>query len=329
LLAKINLYNIFSNKLSDKAKFRFLLSVKVLISLGLLYFLNAKFKEISFTNLFAFQDLSFFIIAVCLLPLNFFLQYFKWKLICDNSFEKQKNSDIFLSLLTGLTTGILTPGRLGEYPGRVFPLKNVKLSEVTAGSAIDKFNSLLVILIAGSFGAVLFLNRFYFVENNLTISLFILLVGVYSFILFLILSPEFWHDFIAVQISRFKIIEKYFLNFKSIGLFNRTIFGKNFAVSILNYIVFSSQFILLVCAYSTKVNPLEVLWGSSLVFFTKSIIPGITFGEIGIRESASIFFLGHFGIDAGTAFNAAITLYMMNVLMPAIPGAVFIFRRNK
>lgn len=319
----------FNFKNLDKWKIRTLLAIKVFITVGVLYYLNAKFSDISFSTFFDFKSAPAFVAAVMLVPFNFFLQYKKWQLICDYSYPPQKKSSIFISILTGISTGLLTPGRLGEYPGRAFPLKDVKLSEVTAGSAIDKLNSLMVILIAGSFASLLFLNKFYSIDNNLTISLLFLLTGIYLLLVYLILSPEFWRGFVGDQIGKFKIIEKYFLNFKSIGLFNRTIFAKNFSLSVLNYLVFSTQFVLLVIAYSDQADFFTSLWGSSLVFFTKSIIPGITFGEIGIRESASVYFLGHFGVEAGACFNAALMLYTINILIPAIPGAIFIFRRNK
>ncbi|MBK6680986.1 MAG: hypothetical protein IPG53_13645 [Ignavibacteriales bacterium] len=131
------------------------------------------------------------------------------------------------------------------------------------------------------------------------------------------------------QIGKFKIIEKYFLNFKSIGLFNRTIFVKNFSLSVLNYLVFSTQFVLLVIAYSDQADFFYITLGQFFGVLYKSIIPGITFGEIGIRESASVYFLGHFGVEASACFNAALMLYTINILIPAIPGAIFIFRRNK
>lgn len=310
-------------------KLRLLLGVKVMITAGLIWYLANKFSDISFATFFDFKETLPFIVAVALVPLNFFLQFSKWKLICEHSFSGQSRVDIFKSVLTGISTGLLTPGRLGEYPGRAFPLKDVKLSEVTAGAAIDKLNSLLVILISGSFSSVIFLHQFYRVDINLTVSLLFLLTGIYLLLLYLMLTPEFWKDFVGAQISRFRLIEKYVMNFHSIGLFNRGVFGKNFALSVLNYIVFTTQFVMLVFAYHGNVGVGGALMASALVFFTKSLIPGVTFGEIGIRESAAVFFFGFFSISAGAAFNAALMLYTMNVLLPAIPGAVFIFRSKR
>lgn len=305
-----------------------LLAVKVLISAGLIFYLTKRFSDISFATLFDFKYFLPFLGAVVLLPLNFFLQYHKWKLICDYSYPAQKPFAVFASVLTGIATGLLTPGRLGEYPGRAFTIKGVKLSEVTAGAAIDKLNSLLVILIVGSFSAVIFLHQYYLVDTNLILSLMFLLTGVYLLLLYLMLTPEFWRGFLGNQIAKFKFIEKHFINFHSIGLFNRSVFGKNFALSVLNYLVFSAQFLLLVFSYNGDFDLPGALMASSLVFFTKSMIPGITIGEIGVRESAAIFFLGFIGVNAEAAFKASVLLYLLNILLPSIPGAVFIFKKE-
>ncbi|MCA0387528.1 MAG: flippase-like domain-containing protein [Bacteroidetes bacterium] len=318
-----------SFKNMDAWKFRLLLGVKLLITACLIYYLNARFSDISLATFLSIESSLPFIIAVSLVPLNFYLQFKKWQLICDFSYKPQKKSDVFISILTGISTGLLTPGRLGEYPGRAFPLKEVRLSEVTAGAAIDKLNSLLVILIGGSFAAIIFLNRVYSVDINLTVSLLFLLTGVYLMLLYLMLSPEFWRGFVGDQISKFKLVEKYFLNFRSIGLFHRGTFAKNFAFSVGNYFVFSTQFFLLLLSYSSIEEVSGAVMGIALVFFTKSIIPGVTFGEIGIRESAAVFFIGQFGVSAGACFNAALMLYTINVLIPSIPGAIFIFRKKK
>ncbi len=240
-----------SFKNMDAWKFRLLLGVKLLITACLIYYLNARFSDISLATFLSIKSSLPFIIAVSLVPLNFYLQFKKWQLICDFSYKPQKKSDVFISILTGISTGLLTPGRLGEYPGRAFPLKEVRLSEVTAGAAIDKLNSLLVILIGGSFAAIIFLNRVYSVDINLTVSLLFLLTGVYLMLLYLMLSPEFWRGFVGDQISKFKLVEKYFLNFRSIGLFHRGTFAKNFAFSVGNYFVFSTQFFLLLLSYSS------------------------------------------------------------------------------
>ncbi|MBK7865513.1 MAG: hypothetical protein IPJ75_00075 [Ignavibacteriales bacterium] len=80
----------FNFKNLDKWKIRTLLAIKVFITVGVFYYLNAKFSDISFSSFFSFKSVPAFVAAVILVPLNFFLQYKKWQLICDYSYPPQK-----------------------------------------------------------------------------------------------------------------------------------------------------------------------------------------------------------------------------------------------
>lgn len=62
--------------------------------------------------------------------------------------------------------------------------------------------------------------------------------------------------------------------------------------------------------------------------FAKTIIPPVSFAELGIREGASVFFLTYFGETQAVAFNASIFLFMINVLLPSLVGLIFFFRKN-
>jgi len=57
----------------------------------------------------------------------------------------------------------------------------------------------------------------------------------------------------------------------------------------------------------------------------KSSLP-ISFGDLGVREMASIYFLGKFGIDNAIALDASLLLFSFNLLVPAIIGSAFIIK---
>ena len=62
--------------------------------------------------------------------------------------------------------------------------------------------------------------------------------------------------------------------------------------------------------------------------FVKTIIPPITFGELGIREGASVYFLTQMGETASIGFNASILLFIINLLIPALIGVGMFLRKN-
>ena len=70
------------------------------------------------------------------------------------------------------------------------------------------------------------------------------------------------------------------------------------------------------------------IWIANLVMFTKTVIPQITFGELGIREGAAVYFLKHFGESAVAGLNAALFLFLINILFPALIGLIFLLQRK-
>jgi hypothetical protein len=66
--------------------------------------------------------------------------------------------------------------------------------------------------------------------------------------------------------------------------------------------------------------------GVALVFFAKSAVPSVTLGDLGVRESAAVFFLGFYGVAEAAAFNASLGLFAVNILLPALAGLALLPR---
>jgi len=63
-----------------------------------------------------------------------------------------------------------------------------------------------------------------------------------------------------------------------------------------------------------------------LVFAIKGALP-ISFMDMGIREGAAVWLLGPLGVVPAVAFNAAFTLFLINVLIPGSGGAMLLLKR--
>jgi len=68
---------------------------------------------------------------------------------------------------------------------------------------------------------------------------------------------------------------------------------------------------------------------SVMVYFTKTLIPAITLGEIGIREGAAIYFFGLFGCSEAVAFNSSMLLFIFNLLLPSLIGLYLLLRLKR
>jgi uncharacterized membrane protein YbhN (UPF0104 family) len=92
------------------------------------------------------------------------------------------------------------------------------------------------------------------------------------------------------------------------------------------YLVFLLQFYLIILSFeSAKLIPAFLAISSTML--VKSMLP-ISLGDLGIRESAAIFFLSRLGLQDSTAFNASILLFLINLLIPSIVG-LFILLKNR
>jgi len=88
------------------------------------------------------------------------------------------------------------------------------------------------------------------------------------------------------------------------------------------------QYALLVSAFSNHFDFGSYLWAANLIMFAKTIIPPISFGELGIREGASVYFLTQMGETASVGFNSSILLFIINLLIPALIGVGMFLRKN-
>lgn len=316
------------NSFIIKNKTALILSAKILIASGFLVYLisSINFKEI--LNAAANADVVLVTVASVLLVPNIYLQFNKWKLTSNIVLGESNNSKIFLSLFYGLSAGVFTPARVGEYFGRALVFKDKSLISVTLATLLDKFFVLLLVVFFGAISSILFIHFYYNVAYYLTLSLFIVLFSVFYILLLMIFNDKFWNNLIFEKLKK---SQKFQWLFNKIAVFRKL--DKSYAIkmliaSFLFYLCFLVQYSLLVAAFSNHSNYFYYLWAGNLVMFSKTIIPPVSIGELGIREGASVYFITMLGESASVGFNASIFLFFINVLIPSVIGFILLLKKN-
>jgi uncharacterized membrane protein YbhN (UPF0104 family) len=142
------------------------------------------------------------------------------------------------------------------------------------------------------------------------------------------MNKRFWDNILFNRIKNSKGLIVLFERVKVLKNLDRTYLLKMTLLSLLFYLCFLIQYVLLVAAFSHNQNFLDYFWAGNLMMFAKTIIPPISLGELGIREGASVYFLTQLGEASAVAFNASIFLFIINLLIPALIGLVLLFRKN-
>jgi uncharacterized membrane protein YbhN (UPF0104 family) len=302
--------------------------VKIFIAFGLLYYLVSNIRISDIINAINEANFSLILITLALSFVNLYLQFYKWKITASTLLNENNNRKIFYSLFQGFSAAVFTPARIGEYFGRAIAFKDKSLLQITLATLIDKLFPLLIVAFFGSIASILFIHFYYEVSSYLTVSLFIVLFVLFYFIVLLIFNKNFWDNFLFNRIQSTKILSKYFDKISKLKNLDHRYSAKMIFISLLFYLCYLIQYVILVSAFSHNDNFIDYFWAGNLLMFSKTIIPPVSFGELGIREGASVFFIQQFGENASVGFNASIFLFFINVLLPALVGLILIFRKN-
>lgn len=305
---KFNNLKINKKILLNSLKF----TLSVLIISYLVNYLSINSIYISFQN----ADKLIILFAFLLLPINIFLQYKRWALLCL-TVESNNKINIAKSIFLGIAAGLITPLKAGEFLGRAFIFDSKKIKEYIILSIYDRLISMLVTVLIGfvfallTFSKITKLIAYYYIP----ILSIIAILGI--FVLFILKNKIFS----SVNNRLNQII--YRVRTISIAVNIKLIF-----LAILFFFTYVFQFALLLAAFNGITKVFSYLSAGVLVFFTNTVIPPITLGELGIREGAAVYYSKHFYYIAQTGFNASIILFTINIIIPSIIGLIIYLREK-
>ena len=299
--------------------------VRFLVSLLLVMFIY-KFFNIQLDELLraiANSHKTKLLAAFALMPLIMLLQMIKWHQLLKLADEGIRFSDAATSLLAGMTLGIITPARIGEL-GRAWFLREIPQLKVLGLTLADKFYSTLTYFILGLPSLIVYFNLNHspsLLSNVLMIagSLFIYAVTAVS-----VLFPgKVGKTLITINKSLFRRgqivdIASIFSSLKREKVF--LILG----LATLVWFLVITELWLLVNAFS-EVGFLTGTLSASSAHFAKTLLP-ITFGELGVREAAMIYFFKNLGVSEVASVASALLMFSMNVFLPSLIGALFLRR---
>jgi hypothetical protein len=297
-------------------------------------FLTGDFTNFSDEFYGKFHDADFrslLILAFVLMPLNWGIEALKWQLLI-NYVERVNFFSALRSVLTGISMSLFTPNRIGEFFGRVFtlklndPLKGVLLT--IAGSV----SQLMATFLFGLFASLFFIRKYFDSEETWQwfffagIALFAFIISLLMVMLFLrapVLSARV-HLLIR---PGWKRIHEYVTVLQSV---RRNTLLKVLLLSLSRYVVFSTQFYILLRAFNLDIPFFDAFILISMTYFVMTAIPTVALVDIGIRGSVAIYFISSYFYDnsmvATQILSAATLIWIINLALPALLGLLFINR---
>ncbi len=232
---------------------------------------------------------------------NLSTQFLRWKYLIERHSSHFRYKDLLPSFFAGFAFRLMVPGGHAEIT-KVFLLPGQKRGKVVAFS-IEKFFQTYIKFIFVLLAFPVFYPEYRWPLWSLAA------VGIIAYFFL----PALWG---------LKFMER----FREKELRYQRIFFHTLLYSLAIYICLIFQYYFLLNEVATisvwnTVLTVTMIWGSALL--------PISVSGLGVRENTAVFFLAMFNISASAATGIALLLFFINIVLPALAGAIFIFRRRK
>jgi hypothetical protein len=267
-------------------------------------------------------NLSIFLILLFAIA-NQIVEAFKWK-YATRSIEKVSLSNALASVFSGISIGIFTPNNIGEYGGKILYLKDHNRG---AGLVINFITSISQLIITLTIGLLSFL--FYF-SKYITAAPIVSNILTYIIVVFICLMIHLFINLnrLSFYAERINILTKLKKYTRVFDLFH----SKQIAIILLfaffRYVIFSTQYLLIINYVDPSLSISNIIMMTSLIFLAQSILPSFAITELMMRGSLAAFFFEHISTDVLPIVASAFSIWILNVILPAIIGSYFVLKAN-
>ena len=274
---------------------------------------------------------SLFFVALSLLPVNILLEAIKWQLII-RPLENVPLTNALAAVLSGISVSLFLPNRVGDYLGRIFVLRRANPAEAVLLTVIGSFSHLLVIIMAGAAALLVLFPAMPFLQflpvpltfwTILMLSVIVIGLSIATYFNLRLLKRVFsgrkgWMHRLEQLLGAYDLLSN-----------SRLLWA--ILLSAARYLVYCTQFYLLILAFGYRLPYVEGLTLISLIYLLMTLIPTIAISELGIRGSVAVAVFTMYAVDDAShtgmvVLAASSVLWLINLAFPALLGALTVNR---
>ncbi len=265
---------------------------------------------------------SFLFLALILMPVSWSLEAQKWRVLVK-PVERVPFIIALKAIFAGVSLSLFTPNRVGEFAGRVLFLRPENKLRSIGLTLLGSLGQYAVTFGISIWGFYLFLNRYY--ETSVSTAYVVLAALLIPSLLLSFYFKSDWIQDLLLKKLKFRRLEKYI---NPLDLLSVKELGIALLYSALRYVVFTTQYILLI-----KVFGIEITWEIgfilvSSIFFAQTVLPTLEFLGLLIKGELALFFLAYVTDLDLSILAAAFAIWIINLLIPALLGSLFLMGVN-
>ena len=337
-------HQLMDNTQSNAAKLRKLAntSIKIIVAVLGLVFLTYKLvgnEKLSDTipvlsqSFHSTRNILLIAAAVLLMPLNLLIESRKWQLLV-RKIEHVRLGRVLTAVMSGILASMCLPNRTGESLGRIFILEQGNRLKALMASIVGNIAQLMCTLVFGLIAVCVGFPFFYNIGTDIPDwmywSMCVILAGTAACLIICYFNIRILCRLRFLVPKKYRGKADYCIEvFKQ---FDSSELAHILLLSALRYLTFSFQYVLLIWAFGMPLNYFEAMLLIMLTYLFLALIPIITIAEPAIRGSVSIyifelwFAVKGLNVAAMSIFAASTLLWVINLVIPALLGLLFVYR---
>ncbi len=285
----------------------------------------AEIKAVFVENLQA-ENVFYLVLTLILMPVNWLFETLKWRVLIQK-FEQHALWQSYQAILVGVTFSIFTPNRIGEYGGRILLVEAKNNWKTVVATLVGSFSQLLVLLTMGLLGLLVFIQQFATIETY-----FIRAIAILGLTLILLLFFGFYNvDRIIPLVKRLPFIDrlqKFVKDVRVLKEYENWELTKALIFAFLRYTTYLLQYYFLLQFFGINVSFWLGTAGIATIFLVQTSIPLPPVWDLLVRGEVALQVWGLFGANELSVLAATFSLWIINLIVPALIGMIFMLKIN-
>lgn len=285
--------------MSQKTKKYLFLFIKIVVLLFSLYYIYLQWDKSQNDFNLPINDWTFLILFLLIFSsFNWFLEIKKWQFLV-NKMAEISFYQALKQTLTSFSVSMLTPNRIGEYGLKIFFFQKSDFKKVLVLQSFQSFSQLFATLFFGFFGCL------YFKYYGLALIILLIVLIFFNTKYFTFLPQKF-----QTLLSKIKH-------------FSQVVLTKVLSLSVLRYITFSSQYLILLYWFGIENQMVEVYFTITLIYLFSSFLPTLQLFDVAIKGSVGVFVFNKIGVSAAIVLQTSFFMWFFNMLLPYFIGLFY------
>jgi Lysylphosphatidylglycerol synthase TM region len=233
----------------------------------------------------------------------------------------------YRAVFAGVTSSLFLPNRVGDFGGRVLFLKSKNAVKVVLSTFVGSWAQQLILIAFGFLGFAYFLIKLWKIEPliiNIVIALGIAFVII---LLFMFLNLEI----VVPVFKKIRLLYKFPRLIKSVNIlrqYTRHELLRTLLWAFIRYVIYTIQYFLILRFFGIEVGILRGVSCIATIYLLQTAIPLPPVLGLLARGKVALTVWGLFSQNELSIIASTFTLWVINLIIPALIGLVFILQLN-